>query len=113
MKLFTTLILSLTLVSLAVAQQPGGPSVQVQGRRGSVNLGITPDGRAEVNATGQRGSVRMQAPASNWQMPDGAGSHNDVTVERSPDGKTYYRTRNGNITIDDATIQQWFNTRGR
>lgn len=56
MKPMLTLMLTLTLSGLGLAQ-PGGPNVQVQGRRGSVNLGITADGRAEVNATGQRGSV--------------------------------------------------------
>jgi len=111
MKPFYTLVFSLILGGLALAQ-PGGPSMQVQGSRGSVNLGIGPDGRPSVNATGQRGSVQIQGASPDWRSVapiSNAASPADqgVFLEYGPQGKTVIHTREGTYTLDNWMLQPY------
>lgn len=129
MKPLYTLVFSLILCGLAVAQP--GPSLQVQGRRGSVNLGIGADGNPGVNASGQRGSMQIQVPSGgpnlnsrDWSNATlSRGPHGEliltdpnqgtITMGRGPQEKTHFQTRQGSFTVDNSMVQQFLHGQGQ
>ena len=131
MKPFYTLVFSLILSGLALAQ-PAGPSLQVQSRRGSsVNLGIGADGSPGFSANGQRGSMQISLPsggaglqARDWNNaslsrgPQGELVLSDpnqgtITMGRGLHGTTHIQTRQGSFTLDNSMVQQFLHGQGQ
>lgn len=116
-------IIGLMLSGLAAAQP--APSMQLQGRHGSVNLGFGADGRPIMDASGRHGSVSIPGGVNSvgsfrsgdWKnatLTRGAQGElilsdpeqGTITMERGPVGKTYIQTREGNFTVDNSMLQQ-------
>lgn len=95
------------------------PGLQLQGRHGSVNLGIGADGRPALDTSGRHGRVNIQGALSsrdwnNASLTRGAQgeliladpNHGTVTMERGPSGSTYIQTRDGNFRVDNSLLHQ-------
>lgn len=108
-------IIGLLLSGLAAAQP--APSMQLQGRHGSVNLGFGADGRPTMDANGQGVNSVGSFRSGDWKnatLTRGAQgelilsdpNQGSITMERGPVGKTYIQTREGNFTVDNSVLQQ-------
>lgn len=103
-------LMAMLLTSVAVAQPTS--TVQVQGERGTVEVG--PAGtfiRQTPGSSGRLGKGRWNnatlTRGANGELILSDPEQGRIVVDRGPQGKTYLQLKGQNLTIDNELLLQW------
>lgn len=103
-------LMAILLTSVAVAQPTS--TVQVQGERGTVEVG--PAGtiiRQTPGSSGRLGKGRWNnatlTRGANGELILSDPEQGRIVVDRGPQGKTYLQLKGQNLTIDNELLLQW------
>lgn len=106
------LLLAMLLSSIAAAQPQPTTTIQVQGERGSVEVGPggtmirqTPGNSDRLGKGRWRNATLTRGPGGELILSD--PEQGRIVMDRGPQGKTHLQLRGQNLTIDNELLLQW------